>query len=332
MISSKILNLRRVNLLIFLFGILGVQTGFSQTSQGKSLEYYIHNAPFPMQNIPEPQIPGRTFKITDYGAIGNGEVINTQAIQHTIEVCAKAGGGIVIVPPGLWLTGPIELKSNINLHLDRGAILLFSTNHALYPIIKMPHSSNGYGVMSPIFGHDLTNVAITGGGVIDGNGQSWRPVKKMKVTASHWKELLNSGGALSDHNQIWWPGKEAMNGQHYLDSLRSTGRKLTAQDYIPARTYMRPYMVSILYSKNVLLDGPTFENAPKFALFPKFCTNLIIRNVKVNNAYWAQNGDGIDIGNCKNVAIYRNTVTAGDDGICMKSSPTHYPWFQRTRS
>ena len=327
MSTRRYFYLQRVSLIILVAGILGVQTGFSQAGQGKSLEYYIRHAPFHMPNIPEPRIPNRTFNITDYGAIGNGEVLNTQVIQHTIDICAKAGGGKVIVPPGLWLTGPIELKSNINLHLERGAVLLFSTNHALYPIIKMPHSSNSYKVMSPIFGHDLTNVAITGGGVVDGNGQSWRPVKKEKVTASHWKDLLRSGKNLSDHGRIWWPSKKAMNGQHYIDSIKSTGKALTAQDYLPARTYMRPYMVSILYSKNVLLDGPTFENAPKFALFPKYCTNLIIRNVKVNNAYWAQNGDGIDVGDSKNVAIYRNTVTAGDDGICMKSSPTHYHGF-----
>ncbi|HYW35834.1 MAG TPA: glycosyl hydrolase family 28 protein, partial [Balneolaceae bacterium] len=96
----------------------------------------------------------------------------------------------------------------------------------------------------------------------------------------------------------------------------------TASDYRPARTYMRPYMLVIMYSKNVLIDGPTFRNSPKFALIPKYCQNLIIRNIRVDNAYWAQNGDGIDIEGGKNVAVYNNDVTAGDDGICMKSSPT----------
>lgn len=317
----------KVSLAVLILAVIYIQAGYAQVQQGKSLEYYIRHAPFQMPDIPEPHFPDRIFNITDYGAVGNGEVLNTQVIQHTIDLCARSGGGVVVIPPGLWLTGPIELQSNINLHLERGAILLFSPDHALYPIIKMPHSGSSYKVMSPIYGHDLANVAITGGGVVDGNGQSWRPVKKSKVTEGHWRQLLKSGGILSDRGRIWWPSKKAMNGQHYLDSLRAIRKKLDARDYLPVRTYMRPYLVSILFSKNVLLDGPTFENAPAFALFPKYCTNLIIRNVKVNNAYWAQNGDGIDVGDSKNVAIYRNTVTAGDDGICMKSSPIHYPGF-----
>ncbi len=317
----------KVCLLLFVLSVLSFQSGFSQADRIKNLEYYVKNAPFQMPDIQEPEFPDRTFNITDYGAVGDGQMLNTQAMQHTIETCAKAGGGTVVVPPGLWLTGPIELKSNVNLHVERGAVIQFSANQAVYPIIKMPHTDDEYKVMPPLYGHDLTNVAITGGGIFDGNGQAWRPVKKAKVTEAHWKRLLKLSDALSDNGSIWWPSQKAMNGEKYIKSLKSLGRELSAQDYLPARTYMRPYMIQLLYCKNVLFDGPTFRNAPKFAMFPKFCTNMIIRNVTVDNAYWAQNGDGIDIGGGKNIAIYRCTVTAGDDGICMKSSPTDVGGF-----
>ena len=320
-------ELTKAGLLILLLTVLGFQSAYPQSQPGKSLEYYLQNAPFQMPDIQEPQFPDRTFNITGYGAVGDGQMLNTQAIQHSIEVCSKAGGGTVIVPPGLWLTGPIELKSNVNLHVERGAIIQFSANQSLYPVIKMAHTDDEYKVMPPLYGHDLTNVAITGSGIFDGNGQAWRPVKKSKVTESHWKQLLKKSNALSEHGSIWWPSKQAMNSPKYLDSLKSLNRELNAQDYLPARTYMRPYMVQLLYCKKVLFDGPTFRNPPKFAMFPKFCTDMIIRNVTVDNAYWAQNGDGIDIGGGKNIIIYRCRVNAGDDGICMKSSPTHVDGF-----
>lgn len=327
MISHNSSYLQKACFLLFIPVLLGIQTAFSQAHQGKSLSYYLHNAPFEMPDLSAPQFPDTTFAITDYGAVGDGQVLNTQAIQHTIETCAESGGGTVVVPPGLWLTGPIELKSHVNLHVERGAVLLFTKDHTKYPIIHMPHTDDEYKVESPIYGHDLTDVAITGGGILDGSGQSWRPVKKEKVTADHWDDLLDSGGALNADSSIWWPSKQALNGEEYIDSMESHTESVTAADYLPARDYMRPYMVLLMYCNNVLIDGPTFKNAPKFALYPKFCTNMIIRNVQVNNEYWAQNGDGIDISGGRNVAIYRCTVTAGDDGICMKSSPTDVKGF-----
>lgn len=313
---------QRFGILLALLSVFLVKNVVGQSRSAKKLSEYISEAPFRMDDIPEPQIPHNNFDIRDFGATGHGKSLNTKAIQHTIDKASEKGGGKVIIPPGIWLTGPIELRSNINLHLQRGAILLFTKDHTKFPIIKMAHTDSYYKAMPPIYGHDLTNVAITGGGVVDGNGQSWRPVKKYKVTEDHWNELLNSGGTLTDDGQIWWPTKEGKNGKEYVDSLKSTGKDLSAKDYLPARDYLRPYMVVIMYSKNILIDGPTFRNSPKFGLYPQYSKNLIIRNVRVDNAYWAQNGDAIDVQGGRNVAVYHNTVNAGDDGICLKSSPT----------
>lgn len=281
---------------------------------------YLQGAPFKMEAPSLPAIPSTVVNITSYGAVGDGHTINTGAITRAIDACFTKGGGMVVIPKGLWLTGPIELKSNINLHLDQGAILLFSRDHSLFPLITTSSESHTYFVKPPLYGYHLHDVAITGPGIVNGSGDSWRPVKKDKTTSAQWKMLLSSGGEVSTDGTIWWPSKQAMEGEAYLKAMSKSGSPHTAQDYLPARDFLRPYMVSLINCSRVLIDGPTFMNSPKFALYPKYCDDLIIRNVKINNEWYAQNGDGIDIANCKNVVIYQCTVNAGDDGICMKSS------------
>ncbi len=278
------------------------------------------NLPFRMPEIRLPEFPDRVFNIEGYGAIGDGQTMNTDAFRKTMEACSNAGGGTVLVPPGLWLTGPIELKSNVNFHVERGSLVLFSRNHDDYPIIKSP--TRGFVVASPVYGFNLKNVAVTGTGLLDGSGITWRPVKKSKVTSSMWRELTESGGVVTDDGKIWWPSQQAADGAQYLRDLRAKKDKkdLTAEDFLPARDFMRPILLLFSKCKNVLVDGVTLENSPAFAMYPDRCEDVVIRRVKVNNEYWAQNGDGIDIASSKNVIVYKCTVTAGDDGICMKSS------------
>lgn len=289
----------------------------------RTLADYVHTAPFPFTLWEKPDVPNRIFNIVQFGAKPDGQTLNTKFIQQAIDTCAAAGGGVVVIPPGLWLTGPIELRSHIELHLDRGAMLLFTPDHSQYPIIQPPRSSS-FVVASPISGYDLEDVAITGEGIIDGSGDSWRPVKKEKLTAAQWKALLQKGGVLGDNGKIWWPSAEARDGEQYLKKLKQSGKKLTAANFLPARDYMRPYMVWLVRCKNVWIEGVTLKNSPKFALYPNYCEQVMIKDVKVNNEWWAQNGDGIDISGGKNIIIYRCTVNAGDDGICMKSSPSRY--------
>src|SRR5579875_1030199 len=95
-------------------------------AQEKDIAYYISNAPFKMPNVIEPKFPSKNFVITDFGAVSNGQALNTEAFAKAIDACNKAGGGHVIVPAGLWLTGPIEMKSNVDLHLERGALIQFT--------------------------------------------------------------------------------------------------------------------------------------------------------------------------------------------------------------
>jgi len=260
----------------------------------KTISWYIQHAPFSMQAPELPAIPNRNFSVRDYGGVGDGQTLNTSAIQKAINACATAGGGHVIVPVGAWLTGSFELKSNIDLHLERGAMILFTTDHAQYKTIE---TYDGRTLtVPPISGNDLENIAITGEGVVDGGGESWRPVKKEKMTAAQWKDLLAAGGVLNKEENIWWPSREAMEGKE-----------------------KRPVLVQFNRCKRVLLQGVTLRNSPMYVFAPNNCTDLTMDHVTIFNEWWAQNGDGIDIGSSRNVVIYRCTVSAGDDGICMKS-------------
>jgi polygalacturonase len=280
----------------------------------QEIKAYTANLPFSMPEFQAPVFPANRVSIVDFGAISDGETMNTKAINEAIQACAKKGGGTVVIPAGMWLTGPIEFVSSIDLQVDAGAVVLFSPRFEDYP---MP--ARGIRVTSPIHGQSLTNIAITGMGMFNGNGQHWRPVKKEKLTDRQWKELVASGGAMTADGKMWWPSKEAMKGESYLKNLRTMKKNPSPEEVAGAKEFLRPTMVDFSDCKNLLIDGPTFTNTPGWVLHPTECENVIIRNTTVINNWWGQNTDAADISGCRNVLFYRNTLDAGDDGICMKS-------------
>ena len=288
-------------------------------SQNKGIPYYIANAPFKMETIQSPTFRDKKFDITDFGAKAKNNYLNTKAINNTIEACSAAGGGTVVIPKGIWMTGPIEMKSNVNLHTEKGAQIFFTKDHTQYQMIRPGDKGNKFVTQSPIYAYDATNFAITGEGVFDGGGDSWREVKKSKVDKNQWEALKASGGVVANDGKIWWPSFEASQGDAYLKSIKNK-KEVNASDFIPARDFLRPYMVYFIRCKNILLEGITFKNSPKFVFYPNNCTDLTLNKVNVLNDWNAQNGDGIDISACKNVVLYQCTVSVGDDGICMKSS------------
>jgi len=313
-LKSQITFMKK-NILYILFLVV-VSNSYSQKN---SIAYYTNHAPFAMPIVAQPKFANKTYNINDYGAIADGKTINTKAFSAAIDDCNKNGGGVVLVPSGYWLTGPIELKSNVNLQTVKGATIQFTKDHTQYSIIKNGLVSTTYSPASPIYAFDAENIAITGEGIFDGAGDSWRQVKKSKVSESVWKEL-NKTGVLSNDGKIWWPSREAMLGEDYLKNRKSEKAILSAEDYLPARDYLRPYMVYFINCKNILVQGVTLRNSPKFVFYPNKCTDVTIDGVNIFNDWWAQNGDGIDISACKNVVIYNTTLSVGDDGICMKSS------------
>jgi len=274
---------------------------------------------FDMPKVVEPTFPDNTVTITDFGAVGDGQTMNTQAIADAINAVSKKGGGIVNIPSGVWLTGPIILKSNINIHTECGALVIFSKNKDLYPLIETTFEGlKTVRCLSPIYGKDLENIAFTGKGVFDGSGGVWRPVKKAKITSGQWKDLVASGGVVNKKGDIWYPS------QQYIDAVEMSDMNVpknfkTLDDYKKIKDFLRPVMVSVVSCNKVLFDGPVFQNSPAWCVHPLMCKNLTVRNIDVRNPWFSQNGDGIDIESCENSIVTNCTFDVGDDAICVKS-------------
>ena len=274
---------------------------------------------FSMPKVKTTSFPDYEVNIRDFGAIDGGLVKNTEAFAKAVNDVSLKGGGKVIVPRGMWLTGPITLMSNINLHLEEGALILFSDDFDDYPLVKTRFEGLGtVRCISPINANNVENIAITGNGIIDGSGDAWRPVKVGKMTSSQWKTLVNSGGVLSDDKKMWFPSEKSKKGQESTTNF-NVPDLINDSELEEVKDFLRPVLVSIVNSKRILLDGPTFQNSPAWNLHPLMSEDIIIRNVNVRNPWYSQNGDGLDLDSCKNVLIYNNTFDVGDDGICFKS-------------
>jgi len=283
-----------------------------------SVDKIYEGVEFDMPRVKEPVFQEYSVSIEKFNAVADGKTLNTQAIADAIAEAAEKGGGTVVIPRGIWLTGPIELKSNINLHLEDGALVLFSDNKDLYPLVETSFEGlNTVRCQSPLSGNNLENIAITGKGVIDGNGNAWRFVKRSKLTDAQWKKLVSSGGVVDQQGKTWYPS------QSYLDAAGMSDMNVVKhekiEDYQKVRDFLRPVMVSLVNCKSVLLDGPVFQNSPAWNVHPLMCEDLTVRNVEIRNPWFSQNGDGIDIESCKNVLLYNSSFDVGDDAICIKS-------------
>ncbi len=260
-----------------------------------------------------------TFDIRDYGGKPGGLVLNTDAINAAIDKCHSAGGGTVRIPPGFWLTGPLRLKSNVNLHVSAGAVLQFSDDTDDYPLVKTNWEGlEAIRAHSPLYAVDAENIAITGAGILDGAGQAWRPVKKNKMTPPEWRQLVASGGFLNEEGNIWYPTERALRGSKMKrPGVIAEGYDLEKAEAI--KEFLRPNMVSLIRCKRVLLEGVTFQNSPAWCIHPLLTQHLTVRGIFVRNPWNAQNGDGIDVESCRYVLIEDSRFDVGDDGICIKS-------------
>ena len=260
------------------------------------------NLPVKMAQPLAPEISDYSVNIKDFGGVGDGLTLNTEAFAKAIKALDNKGGGHLVVPEGVWLTGLISLKDNIDLHLEKNAILMATPDRTQH--FKVKDGVKDKKCSPLISASKRKNVSITGEGTIDGNGAMWRPVKRSKVSDVEWKEFTGMGGTQTEGGKLWFP----FNLKHF-ENLAATPE---------AQEAMRTHLIRFTDCDRVLVSGVTIQNSPKFHLIPTRCTNVIVDGVTIRCPWNAQNGDALDISCCREVLLVNNTIDAGDDGICMK--------------
>ncbi len=228
-----------------------------------------------------------TYNVIDYGAVGDGETLNTSFIQEAINTCAENGGGKVIIPPGEYLSGSLFMKSNISVEVFPGAVLIFSDDIENCPIVDGRWEGIERKVYASLFtGHDLENIAITGRGKIDGRGEKW------------W--------------EAHYVNKD-LRKKHGLE-----GREPDNPEESPLKV-PRPRLINLYNCKNVLISDLTLHNSPAWTIHPVYCENVVIEKISIIQPYESPNTDGINPESCKNVRIMNCFVDCGDDCITIKS-------------
>ena len=208
--------------------------------------YLYEDLPFDMEKISRPSIPDTRVSLEDFGGAGDGISMNTDAFRSAIEYLSSRGGGHLVVPEGIWLTGPITLVDNIDLHVTPNAVILFSPDRDLYPIVETVFEGlDTKRCLAPVNADGAKNISITGGGTIDGSGDSWRQVKKSKMTASQWKDLLASGGFTNAKGDIWYPDSSSFRGSVVSDAFNVPQGLQTEEEWESVKTYLRPVMIGL---------------------------------------------------------------------------------------
>ena len=271
-------------------------------AKAEDYKKYYQDMPVELRQVTAVAIPENTVTLTDFGGVGDGVTLNTEAFRKAISALTKKGGGRLVVPQGVWLTGPIQLKDNIDLHITRNAIVLFSPDKSLFVDKDGKSSRCDAGIKASKRKH----IAITGEGIVDGNGAQWRPVKRGKVSDVEWKRFKEIGGVERGNGQLWYPWDVKAGYPNIAETPEQQEK-------------MRQDLVRLTDCENVLIKGVTFQNSPRFHVHPCNSRNVIIDGVTVRCPWNAQNGDAIDISDCHQVLIVNSTVDAGDDGLCMKS-------------
>ncbi|MCG5217939.1 glycoside hydrolase family 28 protein [Streptosporangium sp. KLBMP 9127] len=252
--------------------------------------------------VRRPNFADRTFTITDFGARGDAGTDCTAAIRDAITACHDAGGGRVRVPPGTYATGPVRLRSHVELHLEQGATLLFSRDPAAYlpPVLTRFQGVECYGYSPFVYAQGQRDVAITGRGVLDGQAdeEHWWP----------WSGQAEFG---------WRPGIRQQE-----DDWPSLWRQAEDGEPVERRVYaqghrFRPNFVEFQSCHGVLVEGVTIVRSPMWEIHPVLCTGVLIQDVTIDSP--GPNNDGIDPESCRDVVIRRCDITAGDDCIAIKS-------------
>ncbi|MGY5354179.1 glycoside hydrolase family 28 protein [Wenyingzhuangia sp. IMCC45467] len=297
-------KLHKTALVIFLISIIS----FGQTIENKiKTNSIIVKAPFEMPDIITPDFKNcKVYPITEFGAIPNNKTANSNAIKKAIDEAHKAGGGIVVIPKGEWITKAIHLKSHINLHLSKGATLLFSENPKDY--LPAVHSTwegmECYNYSPLIYAYQCKNIAITGTGTLKAKMDVWKTwFSRPKAHMDNLKKLYN----FSAYNT---PVKE----RQMADSNAN----------------FRPQFIQLNRCENILLDGFSIKNSPFWTIHPYLSKNIIIKNLNVYAH--GHNNDGVDPEMSQNILIENCVFDQGDDAIAIKSGRNQEAWRINTPS
>jgi len=251
-----------------------------------------------LARIKAPVFPARDFPITDYGAVADGVTDCTGAISKAIDACHEAGGGhVTVTAPGIFLTGPIHLKSNVDLHVATGSTLQFITDPARFlPVVLTRWEGTECMNYSPfIYACDQENIAITGDGTLD--------------------------GATSVDN--WWAWTKRVDGvspsRAGVQRLLDMGERGVPVDQriFGAGFFLRPNFIEPYRCRNILIEGVRIRRSPMWEIAPELCTNVIVRGVDIVST--GPNNDGCDPESCRDVLIEDCQFTTGDDCIAIKS-------------
>ena len=276
--------------------------------------------PFEMPQVARPSFPDYRVDIRDFGAVSDGKTRCTEAINNAISHVNAKGGGTVVIPAGLWISGPIGLLSNVNLYTEYGALISFTSDLDAYEIVETSFEGlDTRRCQSPLYARNAHNIAITGYGTFDGCGEDWRPVKKSKVTSSQWKNLLKKSKVTNEKGDIWYPSEDSKQGAEACYDFNVPDNITTDEQWNSIKRWLRPTLLNFQNCDTVLLENATFKNSPAWCLHPLLCSHITIDGVKVNNPWYAQNGDALDLESCRNALIINSIFDAGDDAICIKS-------------
>jgi len=245
-----------------------------------------------------------TINMLNEGGANDGKTDNTQVIEKAIQKVTQKGGGTIYFPAGNYLTGPITLESNLVIHIDAGATLLFSDNFDQYlPFVETRWEGTVMKSFHPLFyAYQKHNITITGRGKIDGQGEKW------------WNEHLKNAAEIQSHGGIRHENK----WQQLWD--RENPDLKVADYYQPSikMKFFRPPFIQPYLCSNILIEGITIVNSPFWTINPEFCDNVTVRSVTINNPV-SPNTDGINPESCRNVHISDCHISVGDDCITLKS-------------